>query len=728
MSVTSGFFNSRNGDRRYTATQFSALINNLINDGVFANVGTAFAVTASGGNTITVGIGRSWFNGIWLFNDSLLPMVARDSELLLDRIDAVVIEINNDETVREGSIRFINGVPASSPERPALTKSDDVNQYPLAYIYRKARASEITQADITNMIGTSACPYVNGILETQNIDKIVAQWQSEFNTWFDSLETYLEGDVAVELSLRVMEMESKFKTLAREKAIYEGLQDSNGDNILDSQGLSIEGRTVFTSTQETELMPSVQAENEFKVGDLKTSIRTDLDANWLLCNGASVSKLLYPELSRFFSDDFSDGWSDKDSSKIDDSVLASINMSLQINSFFTRINGKYVGTLFGTDRSNGKIAVHGLIYSDSPKGPWSAVRLEALTYSVNNGTYENRGMIGEIAYLNGKYIVCASRYHSYSNYSNQRIACIFYADSLEGPWTRKDIGTVGEEYAHSIIYEEGRYIVSGSSNGGIGVGPAKPVIWYATDLDGTWTRKEIEADSSYNTGYLFQIKRINKTYVACGAISNNGAEYLSVLYYSDEVDGTWSRTTINSSDSAGFDVACYDIIHDGNKYIAVGLAKNSYVSVAYGPSLSGPFTKRTIKSLDETVSLKTNFKTSHCPVGIAYEEGQYIVYGVAYNMKSSSPSLNYSFMAISATPDTNVWKVLNVSDMLGSSSGVDLECVVSGLPVISDAWATAMVRNGGTLYALRKDLTEFKLPEISLADSAYTYIKATGGR
>ena len=183
MSVTSGFFNSLNGDRKYNAEQMSSIFNGIINDGVFANIGTAFSVKANTGNSITVGIGRAWFNSAWVYNDAVLPLTADDSEVLLDRIDAVVIEINHTDSVREGQIKIIKGVAGSSPSRPTLTNSEKVHQYPLAYIFRKADSESIAQGDITNMIGTSACPYVTGILQVQDIDNIVAQWQAQWDTW-----------------------------------------------------------------------------------------------------------------------------------------------------------------------------------------------------------------------------------------------------------------------------------------------------------------------------------------------------------------------------------------------------------------------------------------------------------------------------------------------------------------------------------------------------------------
>lgn len=165
MSVSSGFFNSLNGDRKYNAAQMSAIFDGLIIDGVFASIGTAFAVKAAGGLTVNVGIGKAWFDHTWTVNDSILPMTAPEAEVLLDRIDAVVLEVNETESVRENTIKFVKGNPSSAPSRPTLTNEGNVHQYPLCYIYRKYGTAVINQADITPMVGTESTPFVTGILQ-----------------------------------------------------------------------------------------------------------------------------------------------------------------------------------------------------------------------------------------------------------------------------------------------------------------------------------------------------------------------------------------------------------------------------------------------------------------------------------------------------------------------------------------------------------------------------------
>lgn len=200
MSVSSGFFNSLNGDRKYNAAQMSAIFDGLIIDGVFASIGTAFAVKAAGGLTVNVGIGKAWFDHTWTVNDSILPMTAPEAEVLLDRIDAVVLEVNGMESVRNNTIKFVKGNPSSAPSRPTLTNEGNVHQYPLCYIYRKYGTAVINQADITPMVGTESTPFVTGILRTISLDELLGKWQDELDRFTDARSKEVDDWIAQEES------------------------------------------------------------------------------------------------------------------------------------------------------------------------------------------------------------------------------------------------------------------------------------------------------------------------------------------------------------------------------------------------------------------------------------------------------------------------------------------------------------------------------------------------
>ena len=200
MSVSSGFFNSLNGDRKYNAAQMSAIFDGLIIDGVFASIGTAFAVKAAGGLTVNIGVGKAWFDHTWTVNDSILPMTAPEAEVLLDRIDAVVLEVNGMESVRENTIKFVKGNPSSAPSRPTLTNEGNVHQYPLCYIYRKYGTAVINQADITPMVGTESTPFVTGILQTISLDELLGKWQDELDRFTDARSKEVDDWIAQEES------------------------------------------------------------------------------------------------------------------------------------------------------------------------------------------------------------------------------------------------------------------------------------------------------------------------------------------------------------------------------------------------------------------------------------------------------------------------------------------------------------------------------------------------
>ena len=266
MSVTYGFYNSKNKDRRYDAIQMSSIFDGIIRDGILQHVGTAMMVNASTGMMVNVGIGRAWFNHTWTLNDALLPLTVPQSEVILNRIDAVVLEVDSRESVRANAIKIIKGTPATNPVKPTMISTNDRWQYPLAYIRVNSGVTSIRQADITNAVGTSECPFVTAPLEMMSIDALVAQWKDQwdafyeketsdmaawrenaqalFDEWFQQLKDTLSEDVEANLANQILELQERTKVLEEivdgirtEFTVYNKLYDNgyeNYDNLLDS--------------------------------------------------------------------------------------------------------------------------------------------------------------------------------------------------------------------------------------------------------------------------------------------------------------------------------------------------------------------------------------------------------------------------------------------------------------------------------------------------------------
>ena len=185
--VTSGFYDSLNHDRRYSSIQFGSIFDGVIQDGVFQHVGSRLMVSQNSGMMISVGTGRAWFNHTWTYNDSILPLTVPQSEVILDRVDAVVLEVDAREEGRINAIKIVKGTPPSKNAKPpAMLKEKNRWQYPLAYIKVAAGVTSIRTADITNKVGTSDCPFVTAPLDKMSIDDLVKQWADQWRVFYEN--------------------------------------------------------------------------------------------------------------------------------------------------------------------------------------------------------------------------------------------------------------------------------------------------------------------------------------------------------------------------------------------------------------------------------------------------------------------------------------------------------------------------------------------------------------
>lgn len=196
MAFTFGFYNSLNHDRMYDAVQMSQFFDGLITDGVYGTVGERFKIkTSTLNNTVVVGSGRAWFNHTWNYNDADLPITGSSPNVLYNRYDAIVIDINSDTNYRLNQIIYVTGTGSSNPVKPTMINTATHHQYPLCYIYRKTNVSTISESDIEYVVGTDECPYVESSLtDTKNIaqvelnDKASKTYSDgEYILWHDEL-------------------------------------------------------------------------------------------------------------------------------------------------------------------------------------------------------------------------------------------------------------------------------------------------------------------------------------------------------------------------------------------------------------------------------------------------------------------------------------------------------------------------------------------------------------
>ena len=210
MSLTYGFFDSKNHDRMYRADEMNTLFDGILKDGVFDSVGEMFNVTTTGnGMLILVHSGRAFFNNTWTYNDSSYPVLVPNSDTQLSRIDTVVLEINKNNSVRKNSIKIVQGQGAlNDPERATLIHEGGIDQYALALINVPANKELIEEEDITLIVGSDETPYAASEVDQMPVENLYSQFEGDFQNYFNDWKNDKDEEFDIWLAGIVNEMSS----------------------------------------------------------------------------------------------------------------------------------------------------------------------------------------------------------------------------------------------------------------------------------------------------------------------------------------------------------------------------------------------------------------------------------------------------------------------------------------------------------------------------------------
>ena len=191
MTVKSGFFNSVDSDRVYSAEDFSMLFEGLLSDGILGAIGNEFQVTTNGDMTLTVKSGRAWLDHTWIDNDGDEVISFSTSDPSLDRWDILVVEMNRTIGVRENSILVVEGVPAVSPSLPTLIFDTDQKQYALSNVFVPAGSTAINISNVHSQVDEpGGIPYFEDM--TDNVQ--------------NQLDSLVASDVAIQAELDAQEI------------------------------------------------------------------------------------------------------------------------------------------------------------------------------------------------------------------------------------------------------------------------------------------------------------------------------------------------------------------------------------------------------------------------------------------------------------------------------------------------------------------------------------------
>ena len=207
MALESGFFNSANGDRLYNADDMSRYFEHIMSSGIYKRITNCFKVSASGGMTLTVAPGAGLINCRWFRADTAETVTVPTANAVLPRFDVVVARLDMSDAVRSISLQVVSGAPAATPTAPEPIRTAEMHDLVLALVYVPAGASEITEANLTDVRSNDwYCGYVQSLVDTPVMQSLRSRYKAPvnntvnvpinivgYNANVDILNVYVEG-------------------------------------------------------------------------------------------------------------------------------------------------------------------------------------------------------------------------------------------------------------------------------------------------------------------------------------------------------------------------------------------------------------------------------------------------------------------------------------------------------------------------------------------------------
>lgn len=192
--VSYGFFDSVNGDRRYSAEDFTNFLGNLVSDGVIASPSNCLQVQASEGFTIKITAGWAYILHHYFHNDSDFYLTLDAPDIARDRVDRIVIRFDVAERKVEFAIRKGEPKDVGKASVPAIQRDETIWELSLARIYVAEDYTEIRQEYITDERDDSiVCGWVTGLIQQIDTTNLFAQYDDAFWAWFNGLKKSQEA-------------------------------------------------------------------------------------------------------------------------------------------------------------------------------------------------------------------------------------------------------------------------------------------------------------------------------------------------------------------------------------------------------------------------------------------------------------------------------------------------------------------------------------------------------
>ena len=228
--------------------------------------------------------------------------------------------------------------------------------------------------------------------------------------------------------------------------------------------------------------------------------------------------------------------------------------------------------------------------------------------------------IESIIYANGYWIV-----GGYYNDGSTCYARIAYATELNGTWTIKDLWSTSSgkgSHIYDIAYGDGYFVVLGDYASGSGL---RARIAYATDLTGTWVTNDLWSDSIRS---VYCIEYGNGYWAVGGTILSSNRYYGRIAYTTDISSAYSNWSSKNLWNNANYLCPVKDILYANGYWYAAGInysPTSPRGMLARSPSFTDSFVSEIILSDSDSASLEKIICENGYLVAVGYSAGSIIV-------------------------------------------------------------------------------------------------------
>lgn len=206
-------------DRAITSAPLRKLIAKLLTDGILPNPSTNLQVEVGSGMNVVVNPGFAICAGGLKLEENQRTLAIQAADSNYDRIDTVVLRWNDNDSERICDLYIVEGIPAASPLRPELTRTESIWELGLADLFINKNSSAISNQRITDTRYESArCGIISAISEFDtttlyqqvqaDLAGFKASEQADFITWFNDIKGQLSEDAAGNLQKQIGTLES----------------------------------------------------------------------------------------------------------------------------------------------------------------------------------------------------------------------------------------------------------------------------------------------------------------------------------------------------------------------------------------------------------------------------------------------------------------------------------------------------------------------------------------